>query len=76
MALQNADKEKDTTEFRNALLAYAKAILDITENISQDDMGEDKPNEEAGHRHGIDLVDIEKGLRDDKRNFYLIAKVF
>jgi len=50
-------------------------MLDITENTSQDDMDEDKPAEEDGHRHGIDLVDIEKGLRDDKRNFYLIAKV-
>jgi len=75
LALQAADKEKDTTGFRNALLAYAKALLDTGESIGVDE-NEDKSAQEVGHHRGIDLADIENGLRDDKCNFYLIAKVF
>lgn len=58
-----ADTEKDMDGFKTAFLSYAKALVDFT------------PEDDA-RAPGIDLTDMEKGLRAEGRNMHLIAKVF
>ena len=57
-----ADTEKDMDAFKTALLSYAKALIGFT-------------SEDGAEVPGIDLVDLEKGLRSQGRNMHLIAKV-
>ena len=57
-----ADTEKDMDAFKTAFFSYAKALMNFT---SDDD----------AKVPGIDMADIEKGLRTQGRNMYFIAKV-
>jgi len=58
--MMEADTEKDMDTFKTAFFSYAKALMDYTSDDGTS---------------GIDMADIEKGLRTEGRNMHLIAKV-